>query len=515
MNRACSVYHAAHPHALDCFIQSTFCSSQQKCRGSRCFDSANMLTPIARKDFLSRLVVVSNRVALPRSGRPPQGGLAVGVMAALRDSGGLWFGWNGSTVTGESYEAPELREVGGVRFATVPLSGEDYRHYYKGFANRALWPLLHYRLDLFNFQHADYEGYRSVNTRFARKLGPLLNNDDVIWVHDYHLIPLGHELRKAGIDLPIGFFLHTPFPAFDVLRALPGHTDLLRHLCEYDLIGFQTRLDQHDFLQSARWGLGAGVIDECDVILDERRVRTGVFPIGIDVDEVAAQADRGRRSRMGRHLQQTLSAHDIIVGVDRIDYSKGLAERFYAFRQLLQNHPETHGRVVFMQIAQPSRSDVPEYRKIRRELDGIAGEIMGRYADYDWAPVQYMSRSFARATVLGLLAVSRVGLVTPLRDGMNLVAKEFVATQAADDPGVLILSRLAGAAQELTAALLVNPYDIDEVASSLARALNMPQRERRERWHALMQILRRQDVRTWCHGFIEALEATRCRGQIH
>lgn len=458
--------------------------------------------------MLSRLVVVSNRVALPRTGRPPQGGLAVGVMAALRESGGLWFGWSGSTGEEDTDKAPEIRRFGEVSFATTHLSADDYKHYYKGFANRALWPLLHYRLDLFNFQRADYAGYQRVNARFARKLCPLLGDDDVIWVHDYHLIPLGGELRDAGVDLPIGFFFHTPFPAFDVLRALPCHFTLLKQLCEYNLVGFQTRLDQHAFLESMRWALGAEVEDENYIVWRNQRVRTGVFPIGIDVEEVAAQAERGRRSRMGRHLQQALSEHDIIIGVDRIDYSKGLAERFHAFRQLLQNNPEMHGHVVLMQIAQPSRSDVPEYRKIRRELDGIAGEIMGRYADYDWTPIRYMSRNFARPTVLGLLAASRVGLVTPLRDGMNLVAKEFIATQAAENPGVLVLSQMAGAAQELSAALLVNPYDIDDVAETLAQALKMPLAERRERWQELMHVLKRRDVRAWCRNFLEALGTT-------
>ncbi len=454
---------------------------------------------------MSRLVVISNRVAIPKAGRPIPGGLAVGVLAALQESGGIWFGWDGK-VTRHSPGEPTLTEQNGITFATLPLERQDYEEYYRGYANRVLWPLLHYRLTLLEYHRRYLAGYRRVNAWLARKLLPLLQPDDLIWVHDYHLVPLASDLRDAGVENRIGFFLHTPFPPVEVLRALPGYESFLRWMLAYDLVGLQTELDLHAFREAMTCTLGATCDGGDHIHLDQGTLRAQAIPIGIDVDQVANAAARGRRSRQGRQLSRSLGGRRLIMGVDRLDYSKGLVERFQAYKQLLQHYPDYRGNVVLMQVAQPSRSDVPEYRHIRHSLDAVAGEINGQFADYDWTPIRYLSRSFSRPTVLGFMALTRVAMVTPLLDGMNLVAKEFIAAQDPEDPGALVLSRLAGAAWELDRAVLVNPYDIDGMAEGLARALAMSREERCERWRAMMAVLRRNDIRSWRRRFLAALE---------
>jgi trehalose 6-phosphate synthase len=390
----------------------------------------------------------------------------------------------------------------------MPLAKADYEDYYKGYSNRTLWPLLHSRLDKMEYRRSFEAGYYRVNELFAQKLLPLLRKDDLIWVHDYHLFPLGRALREAGCRQPIGFFLHVPFPPYDVLRALPGFRRLLRALDAYDLVGFQSDVDLSGFKNSVRHGVPEGRIARGIVDLGERPTRIDVFPISIDLDDVAETARRGQAASPGRRLVQSLNHRRLIIGVDRLDYSKGLTDRFRAFEKLLQEHPEFRGRVILLQIAQPSRGDVPEYQSMRRSLNGLAGEINGRFAEYDWVPIRYLNKGFTRATVLGFLRIAGIGLVTPVRDGMNLVAKEFVGAQDPEDPGVLLLSELAGAARELDAALLVNPYDVEGVAEALGRAIAMPLGERKERWAAMMKVLGRNDIHRWRRRFVEGLEET-------
>ncbi|HET7307406.1 MAG TPA: trehalose-6-phosphate synthase [Gammaproteobacteria bacterium] len=456
---------------------------------------------------MSRLIVVSNRVAVPRATQPAPGGLATGILSALRESGGgVWLGWNGRHTRQPSDEI-EIYRDGDISFATLTLSTEDYRDYYQGFANRVLWPLLHYRMHLLHYERRFAQGYRRVNAWFADKLMDMLGDDDLIWVHDYHLIPLAAELRARGARHKIGFFLHTPFPPFDVFRALPDYGDFLQWLSEYNLVGFQTTLDLENFLDSMKIGLRAKVTPQLVATVDHRQVHTGVFPVGIDVDQVTEQAATGRESRRGQRLLESLENRKQIIGVDRLDYSKGLVQRFHAYRRMLETYPDLRGNVVLTQIAQPSRSDVPEYQEIRQQLDATAGEIIGRFANYNWTPIRYLGRSFARPRVLGFLAISRVGLVTPLRDGMNLVAKEYIAAQNPEDPGVLVLSRLAGAAEELDGAVLVDPYDIDGIADTLAWALAMPLDERRDRWTRMMKRIREHDITAWRESYLSHLRA--------
>jgi trehalose 6-phosphate synthase len=365
--------------------------------------------------------------------------------------------------------------------------------------------LFHTQLHRVAFQRQDLLAYERVNKQLARRLVSLLKAEDLIWAHDYHLIRLASELRRLKVHQPIGFFLHIPFPPYEILRTLPGHEDLLRCLCAYDLLGFQTGLDLNAFLHAAEQGLGARIHPDGAVSLGGARTYAGVFPIGIDVGEVMSQAARGRNAMYGQRLLRSLVNRKLITGVDRLDYSKGLVERFRAYERLLEHHSDYHGHVVFMQIAEPSRADVPEYQAIRRTLEALAGEINGRYSNYDWVPLRYLNKGFARSTVLGFLALSRIGLITSLRDGMNLVAKEFIAAQDSTDPGALVLSKLAGAACELKDAILVNPYETDDVAEGIARAIEMPINERRRRWKNAMDVLRKQDITAWRRGFINML----------
>lgn len=453
---------------------------------------------------LSRLVVVANRCNVPRKGQVP-GGLAVALTSALRERGGVWFGWDGNIADDHHCEVTQTH-LGGVDYASFPLSRDEYDHYYKGYSNRVLWPLCHYRIDAVQYQRRYDDVYRRTNERFARDLLRLLKADDIVWVHDYHLIPLGRALRLAGVTRPIGFFLHIPFPPYDVLRILPGYRELLWELGAYDLVGFQTEPDKKNFLDALRNFTDADVATDGRFAWQGHSAKAASFPISIDPQEVRKMVTSGREARSVKRLQTSLQGRSLIVGIDRLDYSKGLPDRLYAYQRLLMRHPDTNGKVVFMQVAQPSRADVPEYDKLRRRLEAIVGDINGHFAEFDWAPVRYINKAFARSTLMNFLAMTRVGLVTPLRDGMNLVAKEFIAAQFPNDPGVLVLSEFAGAATELSAALIVNPYDPDQVADAMAKALNMPLPERKERWQSAFDVISRHDVYHWSKSFIAELE---------
>ncbi|MBW8822841.1 MAG: alpha,alpha-trehalose-phosphate synthase (UDP-forming) [Xanthomonadales bacterium] len=456
---------------------------------------------------MSRLVVVSNRVALP--GQNQAGGLAVGIEAALRARGGVWFGWNGKTVRDGSGELSEHRD-GAIRYVTLDLSRRDVADYYNGFSNRTLWPLLHFRLDLVDYDRATRASYRRVNALFADKLMPLLHDDDIVWIHDYHLIPLAAMLRERGVGCRIGFFLHVPMPSADLVSALPDHALLFSALYACDLVGFQTVRDAERFRSYARLFGGARILEDGTLqFADGRRVRVGAFPIGIDTARITAQSAAAVNKAPVRALRQSLGGRALAIGVDRLDYSKGLPERFRAFGRFLERHPAFRGKLTFLQIAPVSRGEVSEYKLLRNQLEGIAGHINGNHADPDWTPLRYVNRNFPHSTLTGFYRAAAIGLVTPLRDGMNLVAKEYVAAQNPDDPGVLVLSLLAGAALELDGALLVNPHDLDGVADAIAVAMAMPLAERKERWQSLMVPIAGNDIHAWCRGFLAALADSR------
>jgi trehalose 6-phosphate synthase len=452
---------------------------------------------------MSRLVIVSNRVAdLTKSTQ--SGGLAVGLADALKERGGVWFGWSGE-IDDDTDVDPTVEELGNVSTVSMPLSERDYQQYYLGYANSVLWPLFHYRLDLVDYRPEFFQGYSRVNKRFSREILPFLRPDDTIWIHDYHLIPLASYLRQLGCKQKIGFFLHIPFPPPDMLAAAPNHAELVDALLEYDLIGFQTHTDVGNLGHYLEEHAAVTRIGDGRYSVGSRTVAVERFPIGIDgrsFAEMAAQSpedvniDMLRRRTLGRKQ---------IIGVDRLDYSKGLPERLRAFGRLLSKHPELEKGVTFLQIAPPTREEVDAYSDIRMEMEALAGSINGRFADFNWTPIRYIHRPVPREKLAPLLRHSQVGFITPLRDGMNLVAKEYVAAQDDEDPGVLILSQFAGAAEEMQDALIVNPYDVDDMAQKLHQALTMPLDERRARHAALHAHVLQHDAQAWLGQFLRSL----------
>jgi len=457
---------------------------------------------------LARLVVVSNRVTLPRERISRAGGLAVALRDALQRAGGIWFGWSGE-ISDAPDAKPQIVEAGKVTYVTLDLSARDHAEYYVGYANSTLWPLCHYRLGLIDFHRSHFEGYLRINSAFAKALKPLLRPDDIIWIHDYHFMPLGAELRRLDVGNPIGFFLHIPFPAAEVFRALPAHRRLVRDLCAYDLVGLQTATDVRTFSGYIVNEAGGTVCSDGSFQAFGQRSRVAAFPIGIDTDAFAATARENAEAPETIRLKQSLVGRHLVLGVDRLDYSKGLPQKVEAFYELLGRWREHASRVTFMQIAPVSRGEVAQYRTLRREIEAKAGRLNGEYAEFDWVPVRYLNKSFARTTLAGFYRAARIGFVTPLRDGMNLVAKEYIAAQDPADPGVLILSTFAGAAHELKSALLVNPFDVDQLADALHQGLVMPVDERKARHEQMMDVLRTNTLAAWRDKFLTQLEATR------
>lgn len=454
---------------------------------------------------MGRLVVVSNRVADPR--KAGAGGLAVALGDALAASGGLWFGWSGQIVEpGEGSGAgPRVQRAGAVTLATVDLSRADHEAYYLGYANSVLWPVFHNRVDLADMESGAVDGYRRVNRMFAQRLAAVLRPDDLVWVHDYHLIPLAAELRALGCRQRIGFFLHIPVPPPLIMAAIPQHEWLMRSLFAYDLLGFQSRTDVAHFARYVH--NEARAEQRADDVFHAfgRSVRARAVPIGIDVDEFTGLLDEPEAQETLAMLRRDYGHRQLLVGVERLDYSKGLPQRLRAFRHLLNDYPENRNSAVLIQVAAPSREDVQAYAALRAELDGLAGAINSEFGELDWMPVRYLHRAIARRRLPGMYRAARVALVTPLRDGMNLVAKEYVAAQDPADPGVLVLSRFAGAAEQMSDALLVNPYDTRAVAEAAQRALHMPLEERRVRHARLLEGIRRQDVHWWRREFLDHL----------
>ena len=456
---------------------------------------------------MSRLIVVSNRVSAPKDpAAGSAGGLAMALSAALRKYEGLWFGWSGETVehfTGEL----NTEDRAGVAVATVDLEPQDVDEYYNGYANKTLWPLFHHRIDLTAYERSYGEGYERTNRRFAEVLQPLLRPDDVIWIHGYHMIPMARDLRRLGVKNRIGFFLHTPWPARQLLVTLPHHRRLVESMFDFDLLGFQAREWLGLFQRYVEVEAGGKVRADGRVEAFGRSVQTGAFPIGIDVDGFLAARD----SPLGRRTYDRMSAsaafRSMIVGVDRLDYSKGLEQRLLGYEQFLEDNPELRGEVFLLQVTPISRDEVDTYQDMRVRLEALAGRVNGAYADMDWQPIRYLNRTFRRDQLAGIYRAAKAGLVTPLRDGMNLVAKEYVAAQDPEDPGVLILSRFAGAAEQMGEALLVNPFSREELSEAIQKALTMPREERIRKWKALMKVVRDTDVARWRDDYVQALMA--------
>jgi trehalose 6-phosphate synthase len=452
------------------------------------------------------LVVVSNRITHGRANEPMTGGLAAALLPVVEKSGAIWVGSSGRVRDGSQKEPfVEIEALGTGAVATLDLPAAHYGGFYEGFANSALWPALHSRSDLIRASQGDYLSYREVNTFMARALLKFRTPDTLFWVQDYHFLALGAELREFGITEPLGFFLHTPWPACGVMTGVPHHRELIDAMLAYDLIGFQTQDDCDNFLAYVRAELQLPVRD--GVVISHRgRTRVAVFPIGIDAEKFALAAARAATHPEVSRLRQSLNGEKLAIGVDRLDYSKGLVNRISAFDRMWTREPALLRTVSLLQIATPSRGSIEAYGQLQSEVARLVSDVNGRHGEVDWTPIRYLNKGYGQAVLAGLYRTAHVGVVTPLHDGMNLVAKEYVAAQNPADPGVLVLSKFAGAANELDTALLVNPHDIDGMAHTISTALAMPLLERQMRYQAMMGKLRASSIQQWFADFIDALQ---------
>ena len=450
---------------------------------------------------MNRLVVVSNRVPMP-SGGAQAGGLAVALAGLMAQRGGMWFGWSG-TVSNDHQVKSHVE--GGIQYATIDLTKNEHDRYYNEFSNSTLWPLLHSMPELMTFDRRNAQVYRAVNEKMATSLAPMLRSNDLLWIHDYHLMAMPAMLRARGITAPIGFFLHIPFPSADMLASVPEAGALIRDLVSADLIGFQTQNDVENFAEAAHRLAGATRLTGGWLHVDGRRVRLGAFPVEIEAREFAATAETAWRGAPTERLRRSLQGQKLVLGVDRLDPTKGLIQRLAGYRRLLETRPDWRRRVTMLQIAAESRKDVTAYQTLREAVDREGGAINSEWSEPDWTPLRIVARAGARSTMAGYMREARVGLVTPVRDGMNLVAKEYIAAQDPQDPGVLVLSRFAGASRQLGAALIVNPHDPDELADALDSALRMSLAERQERWQACWRAIDGGAPVLWGRTFLATL----------
>lgn len=443
-----------------------------------------------------RIIVLSNRVSVRNT--PSSGGLAVAMSAILQKHGGIWIGWS-DKISDEP--ATRTLEKGSVKFILHDLSQQEHEQFYQQFCNGTLWSLLHYNIGLTDFSWNAYEVYKKVNEEFAELLAGLLKPSDCIWVHDFHFIPVAEALRRKGVTCRIGFFLHTPFPTKEMLLTMPVHRELMSSLLSYNLVGFQTQRDLSAFRDYA---LSENIRSYAHYPVTPETI-TGHFPIGIQTNHFSNLSRRKLASPEMQDLQHSLNGRKLILGVDRLDYSKGIGQRMKAMEELLARKPIFHKEFSFLQISPPTREGIETYEALRKKIEEMVGHINGKYADVDWMPIRFLVRGVSRELLAGYYRMAKLCMVTPLRDGMNLVAKEFVAAQDPEDPGVLVLSRFAGAAEELTEALLVNPYDIEEISLAIEKGLTMPLSERKQRWSSMYHSISGQTLERWYQDFLQAL----------
>jgi trehalose 6-phosphate synthase len=467
----------------------------------------------------SRLVVVSNRLPFAfRRGEggawiaePGSGGLVTALMPVLRDRGGTWVGWSGAAGSAAQL-GRALAKAGaaaGYDLVAVPLDEREVQEFYLGFSNEIVWPLFHDLPSLCVFDPAFWRSYERVNRKYARAVMPRAARGDFVWVHDYHLMGVGAELRAMGNEARLGFFLHIPFPSPDMFMKLPWRVPVLESLLRYDLVGFQTLRDRHNFVACvAAFVEGARVEGRGNVVTvhgPHGKTRAGTFPISIDYNAFMRAAAAEAVADKARELHTLLPRRKLVLGIDRLDYTKGIALRLRAFQALLEKNPELRGQLSLMQVVVPSRETIPEYERMKSEIEQLAGRINGQFArPGGWVPVWFEYRSLTRLELLAYYRAADIALITPLKDGMNLVAKEYCACSIEEDC-VLILSEFAGAAEQLASgALLVNPFDIEGVAAALKTAHQMPQDERVARMRAMRRSIRRQDVFWWVDAFLQA-----------
>jgi len=462
----------------------------------------------------ARLIVVSNRLplALERSeagmeARASSGGLVAALGAVLRQRSALWLGWDGADAADHTEPAISAfaRRLG-YELQRIPLTAEERTRFYAGFSNEIIWPLFHDLQSRCNFDPSYWQSYLEVNLKFARATAEQLHGRELVWVHDYHLMDVARCLRAAGVKNRIAYFHHIPFPPPDIFAKLPWRRELLHSLLDYDLVGLQTPHDVRNLVACARRFLGRVTVrrEQGTLLLrtSDSFLRVESFPVGVHYRELSSQAASRPLTARAEHVRLDIGTEHVLLGVDRLDYTKGIPQRLQAFDTLLQRSPELHGRVTLVQLAVPSREDIPQYRELRLELERLVSAINGRHGRPGWTPVQYLYRQVPLEELLAYYRAADVCLVTPLRDGMNLVAKEYCAAKV-DGNGVLVLSEFAGATAQLAnGALLVNPYDVEGTAAAIARACHMPGDERRTRMQHLRRVVRRFDVFDWADSFL-------------
>lgn len=462
---------------------------------------------------MGKLVVVSNRLPsisekeTSRSRNRNVGGLVSALMSALESSGGgMWFGWSGKSNPDEKAK-PASWKSGNIRIVGFDLTKREINAYYNGFCNQVLWPLLHSFHSEVKLHRSESHSYGFVNTRFARELMPYLDKNDAVWVNDYHLFLLGRELRKLGFEGSIGFFLHVPFPSYVTWQILPEPEEFLKAMMDYDLVGFHTRTYRDNYVYSSQRLIDSSW-DGKILRAGGRNQRVQMIPIGVDPERFGPTGGGISPGRPRLGLQEEAGESKVILGVDRLDYTKGIPQRILSFEALLHHYPEYRRKVCMFQICAPSRSDVPEYIAQKRAVESNVGRINGEYAEHDWVPIRYLYRSYPHDRLSVFYRDAHTCLVTPLRDGMNLVAKEYIAAQDPKNPGVLVLSKFTGAAEEMTEAVIVNPYLTEDVADGIDRALSMPLQERVERHDILLEKVVLHSSDWWFKTFLKELGAT-------
>jgi len=438
-----------------------------------------------------------------------EGGLATGLKGIGARDNTLWIGWPGTYLPAKKQEAVN-QSLRMQRLAPVWLSPSDIDGYYCGFSNGTLWPLFHYFPSFASFDAKQWETYKAVNTRFAKEVLQHTGEEDTIWIHDYQLLLLPALIREKRPGARIGFFQHIPFPSPEIFRQLPWRDALLKGMLGADLIGFHTESDGDYFKSAVRNFVGDALVSGESITVGGRKARVGTFPMGIDYERYSEMAKTAATQRSERKIRRLTGNKQLIISVDRLDYSKGITERLKGYDRFLEQHPEFYEKVQFLQLVVPSRDNVKQYALLKEDINRQVSEINARRGSFDWQPVCYFYRAVPPDMLSALYTSAAVALVTPLRDGMNLVSKEFIASRLRQD-GVLVLSELAGAARALTQAVTVNPFNIQDIADAIYQSLTMPLDEQQRRMRSLQLTVKRNDVRYWADAFLEQLEATGVR----
>lgn len=460
---------------------------------------------------MSKTIIVSNRLPVKISDdngqliiTPSEGGLATGLGSIYQDGDNVWIGWPGLEISDSAEQDKVKHKLKSIKLLPVFLSQEEISEYYEGFSNEILWPIFHYYASTYtNYQQSNWDFYQSVNEKFCDAVLSIAEPGDTIWIHDYQLLLLPEMIRVRQADITIGFFLHIPFPSYEMFRLIPWRAELLQGMLGADLVGFHTYDDVQHFLSAVVRFLPYNSSSNIITVKD-RPVVAEAFPMGIDDKKYASLPEKDEVKEQIKHLRSTFNDYKVILSVDRLDYSKGILQRLMAFELLLEQHPELIEKVILYMIVVPSRDSVPQYKELRDEIDKRVGNINSLYRTMDWTPILYFYRSFPIETLSALYYISDIGLVTPMRDGMNLVSKEYVASKT-QNSGVLILSEMAGASKELLDALIVNPNNIGDITEAIVKALNMPEEEQKSRLEQMRQVVSQFNVFHWVKVYMEKL----------